>query len=357
MSSHDSNPQGLDDLLEKAAGLLGSIEKPGVLPLAGDGSDRKFFRIFCPAGSLIGLISPRRVEAPLIDENDSYLLIGNHLRSKGLPAPRILHGDAGEGRFLLEDAGDLHLQSFALSRRPHLESIYKHVIKLLGSLHRKAPDGFDPRFCFDSPVYDPAFVYERELEYFRKSFVNGCMGLEIPAEQLRPDCEAIAEGAGASSGSLVFHRDFQSRNIMVHGGALRLIDFQGMRFGPPAYDLASLLIDPYVRLSGRLQDRLLSAYWASTGRFFHASKGDFLKKFEAVRLARTLQILGAYGFLGVAKKKSQFLQYIPFAFGQLALQLSGTGGRRFPRLVKLVEAIGRCGFGFIVSNRGGNLVT
>lgn len=353
MRSDMPNTQGFDDLLEKAAGLLGSSDNVRVAPLFGDGSDRKFFRIFCGPGSLIGLISPRRVKAPRTDENDSYLLIGNHLHARGLPAPRILHADAGTGRFLLEDAGDLHLQEFVISRWTRLESIYTHVIGMLGALHRKAREGFEARFCFDSALYDPAFVYERELEYFRKSFVNDCMGFNTAPDDLRADFEAIAQDAGVNELSLVFHRDFQSRNIMVHRAAFRLIDFQGMRFGPPAYDLASLLIDPYVKLPNRLQDRLLWKYWSSTGRRLGASKAEFMRKFEAVRLARNLQILGAYGFLGVTKKKSRFLHYVPFAFEQLNLHLSGTGRGRFPRLAKLLDAIRRRGFSHITSNGTG----
>ncbi len=273
MRASGDDRQGLGELLDKAASLLGHSENVRGVELAGDGSDRKFFRIFCGNTSLIGLISPRRVKAPLTDENDSYFLIGNHLRSRGLPAPRILYADTEGGRFLLEDAGDLHLQGFVHSRGPRLEAVYLRVIRMLGCLHRKAPEGFEPRFCFDSALYDPAFVYERELEYFRKTFVNECMGFEVCAEELRPDFEAIAEDAGVSRSSLVFHRDFQSRNIMVHRAGLRLIDFQGMRFGPPAYDLASLLIDPYVKLPNRMQDRLLWAYWSSTGSCPGVSRG------------------------------------------------------------------------------------
>ncbi len=103
-----------------------------------------------------------------------------------------------------------------------------------------------------SSLYDPSFVYERELEYFRKSFVNGFLGLEIAPDELRPDFESAGGGGGRWKSSLVFHRDFQSRNIMVCRARLWLLDFQGMRFGPPAYDLASLLIDPYVRIPGRI---------------------------------------------------------------------------------------------------------
>jgi hypothetical protein len=332
---------GLDDLVERASAISGSFETVRVDPLFGDGSDRKFFRIFCGSSSLIGLIAPRKAREDSLDENDSYLLIGSHLYSKGLPVPRILHADAGEGRFLLEDAGDLHLQNFVRTRRANLESVYSHVITMLGALHRKAPKGFDPAFCFDSALYDPSFVYERELEYFRKSFVNDCLGFDTAPDELRPDFEALAEIAGVRQSSFVFHRDFQSRNIMVRRGRLWLIDFQGMRFGPPAYDLASLLIDPYVRVPAGLQDRLVSLYWSWAGKHQGITKGDFIKKFEAVRLARNLQILGAFGFLGTIKGKRQFLDYIPFAFEQLAHHLSKTGRMKFPRLEKLVSAIRR----------------
>ncbi|MGC9194686.1 MAG: aminoglycoside phosphotransferase family protein [Syntrophobacteraceae bacterium] len=339
-----SKQPGASDLLYQAAALSSSFKNAKLFPLCGDGSDRKFFRISNGSRSLIGLLSPRRVAASLVDENDSYLNIGNHLRSKGLPVPRILYADTDAGIFLLEDAGDLHLQSYALSHTPRMESLYAHMIRMLGALHRKAPQGFSPQFCFDSPLYDPAFVYGRELDYFRKSFLNGCLGFDTAPEELRSDFEAIAQEAGVTESSLVFHRDFQSRNIMVCRAGLRLIDFQGMRFGPPAYDLASLLIDPYVKIPNPLQDRLLYLYWSANGRGLGVSKSSFLKKFAAVRLARNLQILGAYGFLGVAKGKKQFLHYIPFAFEQLSLHLSRIGGKRFPQLTRLVDAAYRRGF-------------
>jgi aminoglycoside/choline kinase family phosphotransferase len=350
LESNIYNSPGVDDLVEKARTISGAFEKIRISPFFGDGSDRKFFRIYCGSSSFVGLISPR-VKIDSTDENDSYLLIGNHLYSKGLPVPRILYADARQGRFLLEDAGDLHLQNFVRSGRANLESIYSHVVKMLGALHRKAPKGFEPGFCFDTALYDPSFVYERELEYFRESFVNGCLGFEIASDELRPDFEALSEAAGVHKSSLVFHRDFQSRNIMVCRARLWLLDFQGMRFGPPAYDLASLLIDPYVRVPEGLQAGLVSMYWSSAGKSLGGSKGDFIRKFEAVRLARNLQMLGAFGFLGVQKNKRQFLNYIPFAFEQLARHLSKFGRGQLPRLGKLVLAIRRHGLNYERSER------
>ena len=58
---------------------------------------------------------------------------------------------------------------------------------------------------------------------------------------------------------MLCHRDYHSRNLMLHDGSLYIIDFQDARMGPDTYDLVSLLRDSYVDLSaaaGRRADRL-----------------------------------------------------------------------------------------------------
>ncbi len=329
-------------LLEKAAEISG--ERRGTLKLitlCGDGSDRRFFRIRGEKSSFVALISPRKKEG--IDENDSYLRIGKHLYARQVCVPRILYSDAEAGRFLLEDAGDLHLQRFVQSHRWNMPAIYIRVIGMLAGLHRKAADGFSPTFCFDTSIYDAPFIYERELEYFRKAFLNGYLGLELAGEDLLPDFENIAEAAGVSSGQYVFHRDFQSRNIMVRENRLWLIDFQGMRFGPPEYDLASLLVDPYVSIPPGTQRELADAYWVASRKFLKCTRGEFLRRYNAVRLCRNLQILGAFGFLGVVKGKKTFLQYIPGAWKELVRHLRENNAHRYPRLQKIVDAVQKAG--------------
>ena len=45
---------------------------------------------------------------------------------------------------------------------------------------------------------------------------------------------------------VLVHRDYHSRNLMLHRGQLYIIDFQDARMGPNTYDLVSLLRDAYI---------------------------------------------------------------------------------------------------------------
>lgn len=306
--------------------------------LAGDGSDRRFFRFRKGSRRVVGIWSPRRTFEG-VDENDSYFHIGQHLFRRGLPVPQILWSDLSQGLFLVEDVGDLHLQGLALRCRNSLSSIYGHGVKLLVRLHERAAEGFEPGYCFDAPVYDPPFVLERELEYFRKSFLIDLLGFNVSTDDdLRRDFERLSGIAGVSDHNHVMHRDFQSRNLMVHKGRIRLLDFQGMRYGPPAYDLASLLIDPYVGLPERLQADLADLYWRRARRFLRCSRQDFRESYTAVRLCRNLQALAAYAFLGLGKGKGGFLAYVLPAWKCLQTSVLMAGAARYPSLHRLVTS-------------------
>lgn len=349
ISRCEANP--LAGLLKAVSRDLGlSPDNWQYLALAGDGSDRRFFRIRQGERHFVALLSPRKNRSG-IDENDSYWFIGRHLRACGVPVPEIIWADRDAGCFLLQDVGDGHLQRLVSRCRSQeqLQKIYRQALQVLVHLHRRAPHDFSGDFCFDTPVYDAPFVYQRELEYFRSAFLVGYLGLEVADHDLRRDFENLAETAATFSPGLVMHRDFQSRNLMVHQGRLWLIDFQGMRFGPPAYDLAALLIDPYVTLPESLQQGLIELYWSAAGCFLGGDCRSFREHLQAVRLCRNLQVLGAYGFLGKVKGKTDFFRYIPEAWRQLRELLRGPCDRRYPSLARLVtgvENVRACGKSF-----------
>ena len=111
------------------------------------------------------------------------------------------------------------------------------------------------------------------------------------AKDVERELERVAEALEKEPKALV-HRDFQSTNILWKNGKPRFIDFQGMRFGPAVYDLASYIYDPYVKpLTERERLALVKAYENRSGRTGLAA---------VVRLAaveRLVQCLGAYGRL------------------------------------------------------------
>jgi aminoglycoside/choline kinase family phosphotransferase len=135
---------------------------------------------------------------------------------------------------------------------------------------------------------------------------------------------------------------------MVYRGRLWILDFQGMRFGPPAYDLASLLLDPYVMLPAALQERLLQLYWAGAKKVFQRTSYErFYESYAAVRLCRNLQALGAYGFLGTVKGKKQFFRYIPGAWKHLREWMRGPCRGAYPRLEKWLDLAQKSNRGLI----------
>jgi aminoglycoside/choline kinase family phosphotransferase len=153
------------------------------------------------------------------------------------------------------------------------------------------------------------------------------------------ELDALA-GRAASFPQTVVHRDFQAQNIMVLDGRdVRIIDFQGARMGPPAYDVVSLLRDPYSRLTNDVRNNLLNYYLNTmTGAVRHFDKDAFMESLLPCRLQRHMQALGAYGFLSSEKGKKYFLKFVPEGLRLLKEDLAEAGDA-YPELRNLVERL------------------
>jgi aminoglycoside/choline kinase family phosphotransferase len=242
---------------------------------------------------------------------------------------------------LLEDLGDVSLEA-AAARLPQSQVRY-HYRQALEILVRQQLDGargFDAAWCFDTPVVDPPFLWERECGYFVRAFLQGYVGLKVEMEDLAADFDRLLAGALPDGGNFFLHRDYQSRNLMLKDGRLRVIDFQGGRRGPLGYDVAALLIDPYVNLNQDLQQEFLEYYLELLTARQAVDQESFREQYAHLSLCRNLQILGAFGFLTKARGKSYFARYIPAALGGLA-RLLAQRAREFPRLEQVVEDIRR----------------
>jgi NDP-sugar pyrophosphorylase family protein/aminoglycoside/choline kinase family phosphotransferase len=304
--------------------------------IAGDGSDRLWHRIASPSHSLVvadhGIHSSRDIRG----ECEAFAAIGRHLYDKGISVPRIYQVDAFAGLAIVEDLGSVHFQSVVQSSCNPREILawYEKAVRLLIALSVDGGSGFDPAWTYQTPVYDKAMILEKECRYFVDAFLCRYLNLGIHAQDLMDEFENLADLAlvGAMNGFM--HRDFQSRNLMVKHNRIYAIDFQGGRTGPLQYDLASLLIDPYVDLDQCLQDRVLEFCIQALSARVSVDPVSFTNAYRYCRITRNLQILGAFGYLTRVKGKPGFDAYVPAALITLNRSLSQLGDAEFPKLTR-----------------------
>ena len=90
-----------------AAAQVRGLSLTSPQPLAGDGSDRRFYRLLgSPTAVLLFHPNP---PGGKVNGNDSYYRIGQHLKAIGVPVPEIYTYCAEEGWMLTEDLGDMSL--------------------------------------------------------------------------------------------------------------------------------------------------------------------------------------------------------------------------------------------------------
>jgi aminoglycoside/choline kinase family phosphotransferase len=172
-----------------------------------------------------------------------------------------------------------------------------------------------------------------------EAFLNTYLGRSVSFADLAGEFAQLADRALAFGVNGFMHRDFQSRNIMIRNGTGVIIDFQGGRLGPIQYDLASLLIDPYVDLPQIVQDQLLAYCLQQIGVTRPVEPHRFRKGYHYCCLTRNLQILGAFGHLSKVKGKTQFDAYIPTAVRGLHQRLNRDSENEFPQLSAITSEV------------------
>lgn len=314
--------------------------------LAGDGSDRKYFRV--EAGDCSMILADHGIQCDFsFGQAEAFAAIGRHLAQKGISVPAIYGFDRFSGLIFMEDAGDIHLQDIVLREKDPaaVSGLYRRIIDALAEMSVSGGIGFDPAWAYQGARYDRELIVEKECLYFTQCLVKGYLAVPDIAEQrLVPEFHRLAGAILENAYSGLMHRDFQSRNILVKNGRPVFIDFQGARFGPVQYDLASLLADPYVNLSEDLVSELAAYAAERVAARTHPGTWDTQRFFRGYRLcciSRLMQALGAYGFLATTKGKTGFIPYIPVALERLARYLEALpendAGGRLTTLISVVS--------------------
>jgi len=305
--------------------------------LPADGSKRIFYRVSNEKGSFIVMANPP-AERNAEKENLSYLNIGKHLFSKGIPVPCIYRYDLEHGWFIIEDLGEQNLQEIAINPDGRI-TIYKKVIELLIEIQLKGREGFNPKWCYHTKRYDRFIMEKFESDYFLKYFLQGLLSLKQDLSQLRSSFNHLSYRASLADNDFVLHRDFQSRNLIIKHDKIGVIDWQGARLGPLQYDLASLLIDPYVGLTKDERIVLYDYYLRVLEKYLPRISPSFMEYYPYLAIQRNLQILGAFSYLSKIQGKKRFLAYISPALRSLDVLLAELDDPELNPLKSLIRKI------------------
>lgn len=294
----------LQALLEK---LRWPLDRTTLNPLSARGSAREFIRAFYGhrRAILIAYEATRH-------ENTLYADHARQLAQINVPVPRVL-ADLPEIQVsALEDLGDISLLTRIESASPQtILRLYRRILPEVLRLHVRGSDVARKARMELMPPFDQR-LYAWEHGYFSEHFLQNRRHLKTGAiRAIRRDLHSIAARL-LRHPQVLIHRDLQSTNILFHRGRPVFIDFQGMRWGSPYYDLASLLADPYVQLDENIQLDLLNGYRALSPNW-NLTEDDF---WMAV-IQRLAQALGAYGKLGAAPATAEFARHIPAALAQM----------------------------------------
>jgi len=318
----------VEELEEKVSGALEkwsgkTVVEPSLELLHGDASARRYVRVdggFPGAPVVAMILAPEKArfseEAMVAEEPDElpFINVQHYLDGLGIRVPEILLADEALGVILLEDLGDLTVERrLKTADAEERRGLYERAVDLLVKLQSKTAPG-KPGDCI---AYSRAFEFDL-LRWELDHFVEYLLGADRNVTLKGTDKQVVDRAFDRLAGDIAawqrgfVHRDFQSRNLMLKGDEMVLIDFQDCLLGPQVYDLVALLRDSYVQLDFNLIDRLIDRYLAGcrSAGLERPEKADLLDRFHRMTLQRKLKDSGRFVFIDRVKKNPGFLPFI-----------------------------------------------
>ncbi|MEI6080143.1 MAG: phosphotransferase [bacterium] len=274
--------------------------------LAGDASTRKYYRIEHSGKHFILMKGD-----PFVD-NDPNVLSLNAYMGMGIRVPEIYKTLPEKGIVIQEDIGDQHLQN--ITNKQELGKYYEEVVSILVKFQRKAFEY--ERNKTDIYPLRIKFTHEKfmsELNMTSEFYISGYKNIQLTGPKTKK-IQEVYQGLVdrmMEQPFLLQHRDYHSRNLMVHNGLIYVIDLQDSRLGPFTYDVASLIIDPYISLDDELCEKIIRSYYTGISDIVNCSYDEYLTYYDLCFLQRGIKILGTFAYQKIKKDNASYLKYIP----------------------------------------------
>jgi aminoglycoside/choline kinase family phosphotransferase len=307
-------------------------------PLTGDASDRQYFRLLIEN-------QPSQVLAlykgPVQFDSLPFVNVAKLFSKVPIRVPRILDHSDHFGILALEDLGDMTLQAY-LKKNPQAthNQIYKQAVSVINVLQQRGKELTSNNYVPFNIAFDEKTL-AAELDFFTKHFIESYQGASLTTatkNALTKEYQDLVVEL-ACEPRVLCHRDYHSRNLMLHQDQLYVIDFQDARLGPETYDLVSLLRDSYWDVSENQVNELIS-YFLSLQQTSNKKVVpqnilvEFRRKFDLMALQRNLKALGTFGFQKTVRGNSSYVQHIPRTLGYIRSNLA-----RYPRFLRLRDLL------------------
>ncbi len=292
-----------------------------------DASFRRYFRYRRGNHTEVAMDAP-----PAQEDCRPFVAITRAYADAGLPVPSILAEDLHQGFLALEDLGDTH--AYRAFTGPDPAPKYRDALALLLPIAGITETALGPL-----PPYDRALL-ARELAIFPEWLLQTHLGLapdpdwDLQWQRL----EACLIDNALAQPQVGIHRDYHSRNLMLKGDALALIDYQGALRGPITYDAVSLLRDCYLSLPESLVETLLGEHYSALQARgllgAEVSWSQFRRWFDLMGMQRHLKAAGIFARLHHRDGKSGYLADLPRVIRYLIVV-----GERYPQTQPLAQLL------------------
>lgn len=272
-----------------------------LIPLAGDASFRRYFRLQYNGLTQIVMDAP-----PGKEDLEPFIRIARTLAKANVLTPEILAIDNQQGFLLLSDFGDQLLLDKLQTKTA--DDYYHDAIKALFKI-QQCPTK-------DLPSFDTEFMI-KEMSICSEWFFNAYLSLELEEDEfllIKKTMTWIAEEL-IQQPRVFIHRDYHSRNLMLvkneSYSALGVIDFQDAMLGPFTYDLVSLLKDCYISWPRERVIEWARYYYENNTIANQYKLSEFIRAFDICGIQRHLKVLGVFCRLYLRDSKSGYLKDLP----------------------------------------------
>ena len=270
--------------------------------LAADAGARRYFRI-----TDLNEASLVLMDAPIAHNNvRQFTFIADLLASNGINVPNIVHANFEDGLLLLSDLGDeTYLKSL---KQENANQLFDNATTALVKIQTIQ----DVRLL---GKYD-ATLMDQELALFNDWYIEKQLNIQLNGntqDSLQNILKLITERC-VSQPSVLVHRDFMPRNLMVCNNNPGILDFQDAAIGPITYDVVSLFKDAFISWDEEEIIDWTIRYWEKARKVslpVPSDFGEFYEDLEWMGLQRHLKVLGIFSRLKHRDGKSHYISDEP----------------------------------------------